>query len=495
MEIPSFKRIAGAVFGAFSIISAFKDAIDLFALFTTSRDLGRDYIILLTKLDIEKFILLQWAEQVRLLNHDDDVFDDKRLNHPTVQESIAQILSCIALLLSDASQLKKRYGLKDVSKEQDTRMDLINVERDTPTMSSPCMVRFQQQFRRLKVEVIQHDETTSVWRKARWVIQDKQKFEDLITELAHFTSKLKELVPPIANFRTRGVELTNTKDLEDIHDLKNLKIIFEASTGHRGAIAGSTQGLIDDRCKARILQTLWFRKMTDRREDITAAHQKTLKWAFQPPKEKNTWDDLSDWLRTGAGVYWISGKAGSGKSTLMKYLYSSQNTQTLLSEWTDGKECTIADFFFWYLGTPEQNTQEGLSRALLYQILSRHPELIARALPTMWKEANEVQEDITPPSTAETKYAFEVLSTSRELSPFCFFIDGVDEYVGNYKDGIALINRLAINPHVKIIASSRPIPQCVAEFEDLPMLELQELTRGDISAYVQDIIGNNAYMC
>lgn len=32
-------------------------------------------------------------------------------------------------------------------------------------------------------------------------------------------------------------------------------------------------------------------------------------------------DSIAEWLESGSGVYWISGKAGSGKSTLMKHLF------------------------------------------------------------------------------------------------------------------------------------------------------------------------------
>jgi putative ribosome biogenesis GTPase RsgA len=30
---------------------------------------------------------------------------------------------------------------------------------------------------------------------------------------------------------------------------------------------------------------------------------------------------FADWLENDGGIYWIAGKAGSGKSTLMKYLW------------------------------------------------------------------------------------------------------------------------------------------------------------------------------
>lgn len=63
--------------------------------------------------------------------------------------------------------------------------------------------------------------------------------------------------------------------------------------------------------------------MDDRREGVFSAHAKTFEWALRKPDKDVEWDDLSFWMGAGFEIYWISGKAGSGKSTLMKYLYDS----------------------------------------------------------------------------------------------------------------------------------------------------------------------------
>jgi predicted ATPase len=71
--------------------------------------------------------------------------------------------------------------------------------------------------------------------------------------------------------------------------------------------------------------------MNDRKESISTAHNKTLHWPLEPPRGEFPWDDLSKWLQFDSGIYWISGKAGSGKSTLMKHIYRQQKTRQLLS--------------------------------------------------------------------------------------------------------------------------------------------------------------------
>jgi hypothetical protein len=69
------------VVGLAGVIGAFMDAVDIFNDFTASRDLGRDYEILDNKIDIERTILLQWADHVRLLGPD----CDSRLNEASTQ--------------------------------------------------------------------------------------------------------------------------------------------------------------------------------------------------------------------------------------------------------------------------------------------------------------------------------------------------------------------------------------------------------------------------
>jgi hypothetical protein len=80
-----------------------------------------------------------------------------------------------------------------------------------------------------------------------------------------------------------------------------------------------------------ILQSLQFPTMTDRYEAIKEAHAKTCKWIFQKAQDvKQPWSDFSEWLEHGNGIYWISGKAGSGKSTLMRYIRDNSRLQALL---------------------------------------------------------------------------------------------------------------------------------------------------------------------
>ncbi|RSM15027.1 hypothetical protein CEP52_001060 [Fusarium oligoseptatum] len=480
-------EVAGLVLGAVGVvgvIGAFKDTIDLFNLVGDSRHLTRDHEILATKLDIEKTLLLQWAEQVGLLSSN----YDPRLDDPDTQRVVIRILKCIEVLLEDESKLTQRYGLCVAPKEN-------GLLPKGQKISSRRWDTFVADYKRLeKNEVKRKKEKQSSSKKTRWAIRDKEKFESLVQELAHFITKIMEVVP---------VEKANDyirQDVEALEDLRQLKILLEASTNFPKAIRESTKLTIVERCKDRILAKLWFRRIDDRRESIAIAHKQTLQWALKPPKKDVPWDDLSSWFRSGSGIYWVSGKAGSGKSTLMKHLYLGDHIRKLLSEWAKGEPYHLCNFFFMNLGTMEQKSQEGLSRTLLHQILSANRDLIPEVLPHMWKEMHNAAEkntedDIHFPSPAETKHAFEVIANSTsDVGRFCFLIDGLDEFAGSYMDGIDFLRSLAGNPRMKIMVSSRPIPDCVAAFEDVPKLNLQDLNRSDIKSYVEDIIGSHKYM-
>jgi hypothetical protein len=67
-----------------------------------------------------------------------------------------------------------------------------------------------------------------------------------------------------------------------------------------------------------------------------------------------------------------------------------------------------------------------------------------------------------------------------------FFIDGIDEYAGDYHEALDLFKQAVSSEQVKIVLSSRPIPSCVATFWHCPQLRVQDLTYDDIQLYVRD---------
>ncbi|KAI8169733.1 hypothetical protein K4K49_010886 [Colletotrichum sp. SAR 10_70] len=99
-----------------------------------------------------------------------------------------------------------------------------------------------------------------------------------------------------------------------------------------------------------LLASLYFRQEYDRFHDINSAHKGTFEWIFRDSPsaaDKATWSNFDDWLRHHAGIYWISGKAGSGKSTLMKLLGTDERSRAALLKWSVGSRLLILSFYFW----------------------------------------------------------------------------------------------------------------------------------------------------
>lgn len=81
------------------------------------------------------------------------------------------------------------------------------------------------------------------------------------------------------------------------------------------------------------------------------------------------WCGFMSWLQSDKDkIFWIRGKPGSGKRTLMKFMIDNDNTERLLDSWRPGTK--ILSHFFWKIGSQPQNSIKGLLCSLTYYILS-----------------------------------------------------------------------------------------------------------------------------
>ncbi|KFA77438.1 hypothetical protein S40288_03077 [Stachybotrys chartarum IBT 40288] len=476
---------AGLAIGIFALAGSFGDCVDLFSYFSSYRSIGRDYEILEAKLDVEKTLFLQWARRVRLLQPD----YDERLDDPDLQRAIFRVLSSIRSFLSEGSALQKRYGLEP------TAEGLEASDAVATNLSRGHLEQFVQDFKALQTRVDLRSSNVSKTSKLRWAINDKDKFEKLVTDLALFISKLNQLIPSTGQEWERSdARALLHQSLSRLEDFRTIEILRSATIDAPAYVSVPAVARFEEVLRPKILAQLWFRTMDDRLEVIAPAHPRTFLWALRDESV------LSSWLSSGSGIFWLSGKAGSGKSTLMKHLYGLKDTKSRLLEWAGSSKLVLGSFFFWNLGRTEQRSHIGLSTAVLYQILNHNQSLIPTLLPRMWKLGcsqgayTDGLAALEPPSSVELAAAFQMLGNVEISQRFCFFIDGLDEYEGNLVDGISFVQNLCCNPNIKILLSSRPIPLCTDAFSSLPMLRLQDITRPDISNYVHDKISSHKYM-
>jgi hypothetical protein len=264
--------------------------------------------------------------------------------------------------------------------------------------------------------------------------------------------------------------------------------------------------------KEEIIRYIAYPEMTFRYERILEAYPTTFEWVFRDPTaDQLPWNSFSDWLETGDGVYWINGKAGSGKSTLMKHIFDSQRTQNYLATWAstsgtdDSRPLCFATFFFWNSGTPEQKSQMGLIRSLLYQVLRTCPNLIPVILPDAWAMTYSALIHHTSYHMAELltqkrlMVAFRALIHQTRIPlKLCFLVDGLDEFEGSessHQEMADLFKEITKVHNVKVCLSSRPWVVFSDSFKGCPNLRLQDLTRLDITRYVNGKFGKSQAFC
>ncbi|KAH8790555.1 hypothetical protein F5882DRAFT_353638 [Hyaloscypha sp. PMI_1271] len=257
-----------------------------------------------------------------------------------------------------------------------------------------------------------------------------------------------------------------------------------------------------DLIEQSLLESLDFSTMQDRFDSITPRHARTFEWIYRTTGlHDRHWTDFPRWLSQGYGMYWVNGKAASGKSTLMRFIYDDPRTISLLKTWAGETPLLAAAHFFWNSGAMEQRSQIGLLRALLFKTIRQDTSLIPKVFPRHWderiKKPLEVVERMRPESWTLVKLtdAFKLMvQHSGDRFKLFLHIDGLDEYDGDHEDIVNILNNISDSPNVKICLSSRPLYIFECSFKQLPGLRLQDLTFSDIKQYINDRLGKNHRM-
>lgn len=188
-----------------------------------------------------------------------------------------------------------------------------------------------------------------------------------------------------------------------------------------------------------------------------------------------------NWLSSSNGLFWIAGKPGTGKSTLIDHLVHKNRLSSKLRHCSPLDWIVLRFFFDFRGGKGLTNSFEGLLRSLLYQLIQEMPQVDILGLD---KSEND------PFSGWPEHRLRNALRGSLESAKhgICILVDGLDEYEGNVLDLIQFLKGLAQSNEnqeapIKICVSSRPEPVPSQLLQHLPHLFMSDYNASGIRSY------------
>jgi hypothetical protein len=234
-----------------------------------------------------------------------------------------------------------------------------------------------------------------------------------------------------------------------------------------------------------ILASLHIPDSQERFDQVEDACEGTFGWLYEKQEL-----GFVEWLRRGSGIFWISGKPASGKSTLLKYAVSNSRTYGYLRQNNPRNSWVCGNFFFTNRGKHTQKSIDGLLQRILYQLLSQVPGL-AKFIEQIFMQHADVQgewiliylEDALMKIVRQRKLAINI----------CLFIDALDEHNEEYHENhsrlVQLLQNLIEASDGKIIKvmlclTSRPENLFKDTFWGCPGFRIHEHTHLDVQVYV-----------
>lgn len=186
---------------------------------------------------------------------------------------------------------------------------------------------------------------------------------------------------------------------------------------------------------------------------------------------------LVQWLTTESErIFWICGKPGSGKSTLVAYIVNSRRTREALKSINNDSYYILHFFCNYDVGKALANSVEGMLRLLLYQLADQ-----SRAAKDRLQELRKAGR-LKLESTEHLLYA-ACEAIAKCDTRICLFVDGLDEC----NDLVRLLQTfkaLRERTGVKLCVASRPDAKISESLDIKPDILMQDYNSAGMYEYV-----------
>ncbi|KIW63271.1 hypothetical protein PV04_10132 [Phialophora macrospora] len=250
---------------------------------------------------------------------------------------------------------------------------------------------------------------------------------------------------------------------------------------HKTTPLVSTPPTLNNAERQAYVNSLRFDQIDARHASIKSAHSKTCKWLLKKSEYLN-------WLAPELqhehnGFLWIKGKAGSGKSTILKFILSHvKKTMPGVS---------IISFFFNARGHDMEKSTIGMYRSLLMQLFEHVPELqsVLDVLPRPLLSATGEFESQWQLETLIGLFR-DAVSCLGERGLICF-VDALDEcHEDDVRRMVSCFESIGqeateSGARVRICFSSRHYPYITVDRYVELILEGQEGHQQDLANYLQ----------
>ena len=244
-------------------------------------------------------------------------------------------------------------------------------------------------------------------------------------------------------------------------------------------------------------------------EQTDPAHIATLHWLLRSGTLPES-PGMMDWLSGQEGLFWISGKPGSGKSTAMKFLLHHSKVEAALGLGEEHRDWKIAGVFFTDRLSHMERSWRCILASMLLQLVLDTKELQEELMQFSVDKNSVLDRGV---STDQMTHQWDTQALQKALMfcksqqsihfTICYFMDALDEMnqeETSHRDAIKFITQLGGRTAgtglgtFKICAASRPdndISEIPSSYNGFKM---QDWTRSDIRKYIFDNLSSHTLL-